>query len=396
MRTDLLFMLKLICAVVGGAELPDEVEGVDWKNLYDISRFHGVTNLVGYGVMSGNYQVDGETKNLFIKAVSDSIKIDAHQMMAAKELFEKFDAENINYMPLKGINLKKLYPQPHMRNMSDCDILIRESQKEQVLSVMESLGYNFRTESNHELVFDKKPLVNIELHKYMIPTYTEDLYEYYGDGWKLAKPVCDGNRYALSSEDELIYIFAHMVKHYRDAGIGIKHMLDIGVFVQKSANLNHEYIKEHMQKLNMYTFYQNIMKLLKCWRGECEYDEVSMDITNFVLKSGSFGSLKNKATATTIRTYMNKSLDNASRYKYLKMVFPDYWQMKGIYPNLEKRPYLLPFYWIKRLVIGVLFKRKNIEYHVAKAKTVENDYVDEYKAHMETVGLDIYNGRKKN
>ncbi len=394
MRPDFLFMLRLICAVLNETELPKSFENINWHDIYSVSKVHGVTNIIGYAVMSGAYSMDDDTKKLFIQSVSHGIRLDAAQSMAQKEISEKFDEVGIDYMFLKGLNIKKLYPTVDMRTMSDCDILIKESQKDAILSLMQELGYEFRTESNHEFVFDKKPLVNIEFHKCMVPTYTEDLYEYYGDGWKTAKHE-KGNKYALSSEDEFIYVLSHIIKHYRDAGIGIKHMLDVWVFLGKTENLDMEYIKDQLTRLGMYTFLENIIKLEKCWSGESEYDEISLEITEFVLKSGAYGSLKNKASATTIRTYMDKEVKSVSRYKYLAMIFPDYWQMKGIYPILEKRPYLLPFYWIKRLITGLLFKRKNIKYHVSKAQTVEDEYVILYKKHMDKVGLDIYNGRKK-
>ena len=34
----------------------------------------------------------------------------------------------------------------------------------------------------------------------------------------------------MSAEDEMIYIFTHYAKHYRAAGVGIKHILDLWVY----------------------------------------------------------------------------------------------------------------------------------------------------------------------
>jgi len=51
---------------------------------------------------------------------------------------------------------------------------------------MADLGYEELYESDHELVWNHD-LMRIELHKRLIPSYNKDYYQYYGDGWQLAK-----------------------------------------------------------------------------------------------------------------------------------------------------------------------------------------------------------------
>ena len=70
---------------------------------------------------------------------------------------------------------------------------------------MESLGFAEKLESDHELIW-QKPSAYIELHKRLIPSYNQDYYAYYGEGWNLAKK-CDGTRYSMTDEDQMIYLF---------------------------------------------------------------------------------------------------------------------------------------------------------------------------------------------
>ena len=169
MKSQLLFMLKIISAVISGSALPDMVENVDWNILYDISAMHNITNIIGYAAMSGKYSMDEEIKQKFIKSVSEYIRIDAVQEQKSKELFERFDKEHIDYMPLKGINLKKLYPTGDLRKMTDMDILIKEEQRDAISGIMQDLGYEFGTESDHEIIYFSRPFVCVELHKRMVP-----------------------------------------------------------------------------------------------------------------------------------------------------------------------------------------------------------------------------------
>ena len=106
---------------------------------------------------------------------------------------------------------------------------------------MQKLGYAEKVESNHEYIWHKAGSY-IELHKRLIPTYNKDYYSYFGDGWRLAK-LKDGTRFSMTDEDQMVYLFTHYAKHYRDAGIGIRHIVDLWVYRNNKPNLNEEYIK---------------------------------------------------------------------------------------------------------------------------------------------------------
>ena len=395
MKSQLLFMLKIISAVISGSALPDMVENVDWNILYDISAMHNITNIIGYAAISGKYSMDEEIKQKFIKSVSEYIRIDAIQEQKSKELFERFDKEHIDYMPLKGINLKKLYPTGDLRKMTDMDILIKEDQRDTITKIMQDSGYEFRTESDHEIIYFIKPFVCVELHKRMVPAYNEDLYEYYGNGWKLAKPTEEGGRYMLPTEDEFVYLIAHLAKHYRDAGIGIKHITDIWLFKKQAKGMDFDYINKQLDKLHLTAFYKNVVKVMDCWFEGAEFDALCVSITEFIFKSGVFGNIKTRAATSAIKENMDDNLENTARLKYIRMIFPKMWYMKNVFPALETRPYLLPYYWIKRLIVGLLYKRRHISYHVKKASGVDSDYLIKCSEHMKMVGLDVYAGRKK-
>ena len=53
------------------------------------------------------------------------------QMLAVQQLFDAFEENGIDYLPLKGCQMKQLYPKPELRVMGDADILIRAGQYSQ-------------------------------------------------------------------------------------------------------------------------------------------------------------------------------------------------------------------------------------------------------------------------
>ena len=191
-------------------------------------------------------------------------------------------------MKLKGTVLKYLYPHSEMRLMSDSDILIKEEQMPKIKGVMKSLGYEYRTSSDHEWIW-ARPELTAELHKRIVASYQKDYFEYFDNGWKLAKQIEGTYEYKMSKEDEFIYLFTHLAKHYRDSGIGIKHFADIYVFIRAEKNLDMDYVENVLKKLGIYTFFVNVQNMLNVWFCDTGWDEISEFITCKVFESGVYG-----------------------------------------------------------------------------------------------------------
>lgn len=395
MKSDILFMLRLISCVVLEKEVPEASEDINWENILRISMLHNMANIVAYGIAKGNYEIPLQIKSQFNLKLYERMTVSDNQNAELRKILTAFEEENIEYMPLKGVLLQSLYPSHDMRSMADMDILIKPEEKEKINNIMTSLGYEFKCESNHEYVYSKKPYVSVELHKLLIPSYNEDMYKHYGDGWKRAKK-CEGraNRYELSLEDNFIYIFTHFAKHYRDGGIGIKAVLDIFLYLEKYRELDREYIEKQFSNLNLSDFYNNITRVIECWFYGAEFDELSKSVTEFIINSGTFGRIENQTSAEAIRDYMDKDIKKAEKQRYTKLIFPNIRRMQTGYPILKKVPVLLPFMWVIRIIKLIIFKRKNIDGYKRRAESVSLSNIDKFNRHIKKVGLDIYNGRK--
>lgn len=393
MRFDVLFMFRLISAVVFDREYPKAHADINWENILKISLAHNITNIVGYAITNGKYDVPVEIKKQFEKKVLERLCVSTNQNKEIEKVLDNFEEKNILYMPLKGIILQDLYPQKDMRTMADADILIKSTQYDDARKVLTDLGYDFHCESDHEFNYIKKPYMHIELHKYLIPSYNDDLYKYFGDGWKRAKLCCEGSsRYELSTEDNFIYLVAHFAKHYRDAGIGIKSVIDLWIYIKKYSDMNMDFVYSELEKLNLKNFFDSLLRLIKGWFEDEPMDEVTSLMTVFIINSHTFGTMKNKISATSIRG--NKNIEDAERFKYLRAIFPNIKKMRVIFPVLKNFPILLPFFWVYRVVRFVLFRRDRIEKNRQAINSINVNNIKEYDKHMKMVGIDIYNGRE--
>ncbi len=360
----------------------------------DADREALVKLLYSQGVTALGYQgavLCGEDlQNPVMQALADEycaqLIISETQLAELERLQKAFEEENIDYMPLKGCVLKKLYPSHELRAMSDADVLIRVEQYDRIKAVMERLGYKQTFNSDHEYVWEKG-YVMTELHKRLVPSYNEDFYGYYGDGWQLAK-LQKGHRYALSPEDTYVHLVTHLAKHYRDGGIGIRQMLDLWVWEKANPKLDRDYVEQQLEQLGLLEFFRNVEKTLKVWFEDETGDELTEKVTDRIFGSGLWGSKQAQQLAGVTRQAAKSGSTAAGKWEILiRKIFPNRKTMDENWPWLEKD--VLAVAWIKRW--GYLLKNKKGNWHKGVRRTLEisDRDVEQYRRDLQSVGLEF-------
>lgn len=380
-------ILTLIRNALNGEKRPLPAD-FDWEMAYKFGKRHQILPILYYGGAHLEELVNSDIGTKFLIASMNLASFSENQLYEINALTSVFEENKIEYLKLKGTNLKGLYPHPEMRIMSDADILIREDQMPQIKGIMKALGYEYLVSSDHEWEW-KKPELMVELHKRIIPSYQTDLYDYFGNGWKLAKKVEGKSEYVMSKEDEFIYLFAHLVKHYRDAGIGIKHFVDVYVFLNANPSLDMEYVKNAFKKLKLYTFFENTQKMLNAWFCDTGWDEISEFITLKVFESGVYGQKLASLKSTALRNQKKGKRKKGKVGKFFSRVFPPLSTMKNLFPILDKAPILLPFMWIWRIIRLIFTGKDNYKRYKEESKIeISDQEVSEYQCELNYVGLD--------
>lgn len=351
-----------------------------------MKRHHIIPLCYDGAVRCGLPQNDPVMKQLFVGYCQALMKNEG-QMREISRVCAAFDERGIDYMPLKGCNTKKLYPKPELRMMSDADILIRNEQRNEIEAVMESLGFNNTVNSDYEHVW-KTAALNLELHRRLVPSYKSDLYSYLGDGWGLAEKK-DGHCYAMSREHEYMYVFIHFLKHFREGGMGCRHITDLWVFLRSYPDLDLAYIEGELQKLSLLEFHRNIRQMIAVWFEDAPADERSEFITDYVFSSGSYGLESRLALTNALRK--TQSEDGALYLKlryFMQRLFPERRSMLYKFPILDRHPWMLPLVWIYRPFYKLLFERQDISKQQRLMKNMTQENLDSHRKALEYVGLD--------
>lgn len=340
------------------------------------------------GVVCGLAKKDPTMARLFQRYYQGMLRSNA-QMQALEQVFQTFEDHNIDYLPVKGCNVKALYPRPAMRTMGDADVLIRYRQYEAIRPLMQQLGYTELPEYHHELPWDSKQL-HLELHRSLIPDFHTQEYRHFSDAWQKAVHT-KGCRYDLSCEDAFEYLFVHYAKHYRSGGIGIRQPIDLWVWQQKYPSMDMEKVRRSLADLQMLEFFENTQAMLQVWFDGAVATTKTDFMTDYIFASGAWGQMENRQRSAGLLKARQAGSAATARKQYIwAAIFPPIELMRKRYPVLHKAPWLLPVLWPVRWVTALLFRHQNIRNYRSGFENAGDEQIESFEQSLSYVGLDFH------
>ena len=133
-------IISIIKAALTGEKqvLPEDF---DFNKAVEIGIKHGINAMLYYGAIVCGFNQNSEIMQKLFLDTCNSLCRCERQSFKMQELFDCFDKNGIEYMPVKGTILRDLYPKPEMRPMGDADILIKLEQYEKVKELMFEMNY---------------------------------------------------------------------------------------------------------------------------------------------------------------------------------------------------------------------------------------------------------------
>ncbi len=345
------------CALHGRKAEPDTRKNL--AQLFSFCKFHTVTSLVAMALEQVWRDAPGEVpeqahlwRQAKDQAIRKNILLDAERQAIVSHL----ESVGCWHMPLKGSILQYDYPVFGMRQMSDNDILVDPTRRDEIRDYMVSRGYEvlyFRQGGVDSYL--KAPVYNIEIHSTLFSRKeSQTLERYYRDIWQRAEKDEKGQwRYHLTDEDFYIYMVAHGHKHMVRGGIGIRYLLDVQVFLEKHGKaLNWDYVTGELKKLQVEEFEAQCRSVCKKLLGE------TMDVSALTRQekemlqaffvSGTFGT-EEQEFHNKLRSSDGK-VTVWTKLKYMgKRLVPDMDLLQVDYPDIYEKKWKVPFILIWRV-----------------------------------------------
>lgn len=353
---ELKFLTELISTILYDKPTPQMPRKFDWNSFFSLVTRNAFVPLI-YERIKEMPEVPKHLQDKFDELNSKELRKSLLQDIYEEQILERFEKEGISCLPLKGIRLKRLYPEFHMRSMSDLDILIDVNKLKETRQIMPELGFEVYRYDEHHDIYRFSNCVNVELHKLLIVGEMED---YFQIGFERAF-LKEGysHIYELSKEDFYIHILGHMAYHFAHGGVGIRLVLDLRVYLdQYGEQMNRDYIKSELEKVGLYTFACHAEKLADIWFCGVESNDFYDEFGMYIVNSGYLGSEKHRDVLEVVKQQKN---GKTSRVKaIIHAIFLPYSQMSFSYPVLKKIPILLPAMWVYRWAQVLIERRQNI------------------------------------
>ena len=363
-------------------------EGFSIEEAFDFILKHKIMMLAYDGaVRCGVSKNEPAMQKLFKIYISGMLKSEK-QLAAVNKIYSAFNENGIDYLPLKGCNMKYLYPKPELRSMGDADILIKEEQYENLKVLVEKLGFSDEGEVCHHYVWNSEDL-HLELHSEPMPENYKSFHCYYENGWNKAIKT-ETNKHVYSTEDEFIFVLTHFAKHYLEGGIGLRHITDIFVYLKAFPKMDFEYIEKEVSKMGILKFHKNILKTVDYYFYEGEIDEAVEIVSEYIFESGNWGNYNSHVFANGARNSIKDEKVKGSKLKFMiQAAFPPAGNIKGRYPILKKAPFLLPIIWPIRWVDAFIFRNKNFKKNIKKLEYMDDEKSEIYLEKFKKSGFDF-------
>lgn len=354
----------------------------DWDTIVNYARKHGVLQMLYLSIehLPKSAWPDSNMINHIKQAYYRSIHRSIKQLYEAKQIQDKLEASRVCNLALKGINTKRIYPDPCLRLMSDLDILIKPEQNKQCHKAMVEIGYDGFEEGRKHDHYYTQGRSCVEIHRQMLNSYYsyEKYYCNFFDKCSLKK----GKKYIyeMSYEDEYIFNIVHLVEHFKLFSINAKFIVDVYIY-NHARKYDRKYVENEFIKLNLLSFARNIEKLSELWFGNGQStDDVTNKIAEYVFLYGEKELENNTAFLQTAK----------GKNKYLlHSIFPSYRDMVSMFPWLHYYPFLLPIAWIIRGIKSILYRRNNIKTVIDRYKKADSQESIKLRKFYKECGLDL-------
>ena len=353
--------------------------------IYYIAKKHNLVSIMAQAMEKLGFESDSDIWKRWLKEKNQLIYKSVLMDVEREAIQDFFEKNNIWYMLLKGMVIRKYYPAPELREMADNDILFDNKYSKEVYEFMTARGY--KSDDYNKGYHDeylKPPAYNFEMHRQLVSSKERPKwYEYYKDVKSILIKDTNENRetaansesnntsnqFYFSHNDFYVYFIVHTYKHFLNSGMGLRTVLDVYLYVSNlQEKLDFDYIEEQLKKLDAYDFEQTFRSIaFKMFDENLEdrkwwdlFDVKEQEMLSYILDAGTYGNLENRVAHKMGYTKGEKK-KTSDKAKYIfRRLFPSMDTIEEFFPFFYKHKWAIPFLYIYRIGKSPFTRRKKV------------------------------------
>ncbi len=376
-------LFDILNSVANKREAPILMANPRWAMMVNVAEFHNIPNLMYYGTLGIDRKNNTSWKERIEKQYHAAVHGEQWYSAAINDIIKYFEHGKIHFMLLKDFLIREYYPQNDMRQLKNVRILVDKGSEEKIENILKQLDYTFQ----EDLTPDEKLYVKVPGVSLIIQTgilfQNKRLRKFFSTTVKDSQKKAGYDYYhEFSKENFYTYLIVNAADCFAKGTVDIREMLDIWRYYSTVYSLlDFSVITPNIELMDLEKFHNILMKMLGEWFGGIDCgtkSEAYYGCEKFVLSKGGEGReacAKILPPLKDVTEIYEKDLKRQRRKESRHWAFPPLSYMVGMFPTLEKAPFLLPFFWLVRLFrvwttsISRKFKKATLP---ARSKTKRN------------------------
>ena len=380
------FLLNLVGATLRQDDSFPVMRRMNWGRLYRIADYHELSSAVYLGMLSAGARVPALFGERFFARYQEAVRYGTFYESSELEILDAFQALKLPAVILESSAVRRLYHLPETAANSPLRLYIPEEKYHLAKGYLVDLGYEsddfYKGFGEH-----MKRVGGFQVEIYHTLPFLTKSYKNCMKGL-LERAFPDKNRPVLKSlslESSYLLRLAEASYHFCNDSLKVRELLDLYLFYKLFyKDMNHRYLDARIKELNIPLLSKSLLQMADMWFGSRKEslfpypkDSISLydDMEARILSNGTVGmdsipeaaklrkaihdAENREEKAVKWRKWKEKWADRfRAMGRRIRWAFPDKNYMASLYPELENKGYLLPFYWIKRdlHLLSVLFR----------------------------------------
>lgn len=311
-----------------------------WQAILKAFEDHALLGVVADTIITLSKHIDlnEQQQNHIFQYVANAHQKHFQTQKAILNVFSKLEETGCNPILLKGEGLAQFYPPRCIRACGDVDVYVGQNDFEKAVACIQSLcdtnDVDHAKLGNHDYLIQYKG-IPFEIHfkpGYASVEKAEQRFQELAKYW-LVPEKCQsitilGKQILIpAAQYNILYVFEHLARHYRNSELGIRQFLDWTLLLEKT-EFQESVLKTHLEELQVLDAWRRLAGVLHDGFGmenvpffESNRRKQSKKIINVVISRGNFAQhLTTQETKGSI--YYILSL--FKRSSEIALVFPEY------------------------------------------------------------------------
>lgn len=288
--------------------------------------------------LSHHIQLSDQQQNHILQYVANAQQIRFQTQQAIVAVFDKLEEEGCKPILLKGEGLAQIYPPRCIRACGDVDVYVGTNDFEKAVTCMQSLcdtdDVDHAKFGNHDYSIKYKG-IPFEIHfkpGYASVENAEQRFQELANCW-LVPEECQsinilGKQILIpAAQYNILYVFEHLARHYRNSELGIRQFLDWALLLEKT-EFQESILKTHLEELHVLDAWRRLSGVLHYGLGmenipffETNDIKQSKEIIQAVMSRGNFA---HRITDLESKGGIYYILSLFKRSQEIGLVFPEY------------------------------------------------------------------------